>query len=53
MVTIVGLLDDFDPQLVTLPPLVACCVVDLDGVCGSLADLAGPPHRLPGGFLRG
>ena len=40
-VMIVGLLDDFDPPFVTLPPLVSFCVVDLDGVCGSLADLAG------------
>ena len=50
---ILGLMDDFKPPLVSLPPLVACCVVDLDGVCGSLADLAGPPLRPPRGFLRG
>ena len=36
------------------PPRVAvCCVVDLNCVCVSSADLAGPPHRPPRGFLRG
>ena len=41
------------PVLISgFPPLVLTRLV-WDDVCGSLADLAGPPHRRPRGFLRG
>ena len=47
-----GSLGKSDLFFAALPPLVDCRVI-LFGPCGSLADLSGPPHSPPRGFLRG